>query len=87
MWYQKYINQDPAIMVGKPVIKGTRIPVELILAHLAHNTNLNELFAAYPHITIKDVQACIAYGQAAVQEQYKKRRSHDEQDKNARISS
>lgn len=41
------IVEDPEIMVGKPVIKGTRIPVELVLGHLAANPNLDELFAAY----------------------------------------
>ena len=65
--YHERIIQDPAIMVGKPVVKGTRIPVELVLGHLAHNPDLDELFAAYPHLTIEDVQACLAYAQAAVE--------------------
>ena len=62
--YHERIIQDPAIMVGKPVVKGTRIPVELVLGHLAHNPDLDELFAAYPHLTIEDVQACLAYARA-----------------------
>lgn len=61
-------------MVGKPVIRGTRIPVELVLGHLAHNPDLDELFAAYPHLTVEDVQACFAYAQAAVKA--KRKRSH-----------
>ena len=60
------ITQDPRVMVGKPVVRGTRIPVELILGHLAHNPNLDELFAAYPELTIEDVKAVLAYAQAAV---------------------
>ena len=64
--YHERIVQDPDIMVGKPVVKGTRIPVERVLGHLAHNLDLDELFAAYPHLTVEDVQACLAYAQRAV---------------------
>lgn len=60
------ITQDPAVMVGKPVVAGTRIPVELVLGHLANNPDLNELFAAYPELTVEDVKAVLAYAQAAV---------------------
>jgi uncharacterized protein (DUF433 family) len=61
MRYQDRIIQDPNIMVGKPVIKGTRIPVERILAHLARNTDLDDLFGAYPELTIEDVHASLEY--------------------------
>ena len=64
--YKERIIRDPAIMVGKPVVKGTRIPVELVLAKLAENPDLAELFAAYPRLTREDVQACLAYGSEAV---------------------
>jgi uncharacterized protein (DUF433 family) len=57
--YQDRIIQDPTIMVGKPVIKGTRIPVERIIAHLAHNPDLDDLVAAYPRLTIEDVRAAL----------------------------
>jgi uncharacterized protein (DUF433 family) len=59
--YNDRITTDPTIMVGKPVVKGTRIPVELVVAHLANNPDLNTLFAAYPDLTITDVKACLAY--------------------------
>ncbi len=65
--YQDRIIQDPEIMVGKPVVKGTRIPVELVLAHLAENPDLNDLFAAYPRLTAEDVRACLYYAQDLVQ--------------------
>lgn len=71
--YENRIIQDPEIMVGKPVIKGTRIPVELVLAKLAHNPDLEELFADYPRLTIKDVKACLAYAQALVEQSSKTR--------------
>ena len=69
------VHQDPAIMVGKPVVKGTRIPVELVLGHLAHNLDLGELCAAYPELTVKDVQACLAYAHKVVARQRRRRPS------------
>ncbi len=64
--YKDRIVQDPRILVGKPTIKGTRISVELIVQHLAENPDFNDIFEAYPHITIEDVQACLAYACAKV---------------------
>ncbi len=66
--YQDHITINPHIMVGKPVVKGTRIPVERVVAHLANNPNLNDLFAAYPELTVADVEACLAYAHHAVEE-------------------
>jgi uncharacterized protein (DUF433 family) len=60
------IIRDPAVMVGKPVVKGTRIPVERVLAHLAQTPDLADLFAAYPELTVDDVKAVLAYARAAV---------------------
>lgn len=55
------ITADPAVMVGKPVIAGTRMPVGLVLAKLAANPDLDEFFLDYPELTIDDVKACLAY--------------------------
>ena len=66
--YGDRIIQDPRIMVGKPVVKGTRIPVELVLEELAHNPDLDELFAAHPRLTVEDVQACFAYAKDLVRD-------------------
>lgn len=63
------ITVDPDVMVGKPVVKGTRIPVELVLGQLAFNPDLDELFAAYPHLTVEDVKACLAYARRVVARQ------------------
>ncbi len=57
---------DPNIMVGKPTVRGTRIPVELVLEQLSYNLDPRELFAAYPRLTEEDVRACIAYAQRVV---------------------
>lgn len=65
--YQDRIIQDPEILVGKPVVKGTRIPVELVLAKLAGNPNLDELFVDYPRLTVDDVKACLQYARVLVQ--------------------
>ena len=52
---------DPAILVGKPVIKGTRIPVSLILGLLANGADNAEIVADYPDLTDEDIRAAIAY--------------------------
>ena len=61
--YHDRITQDPAIMVGKPVVKGTRIPIEMVLNQLAYNPDLDELLKMYPELTREDVKACLAYAQ------------------------
>lgn len=61
------ITVDPEIMVGKPVVRGTRIPVELVLKHLSRDPDLEDLFAAYPQLTLDDVKACLEYAGALVE--------------------
>ncbi len=58
------ITIDPAILVGKPVIKGTRIPVSLILNLLANGADNAEIKADYPELTDEDIRAAIAYAAA-----------------------
>jgi len=64
--YQERIVRDSEVLVGKPVIKGTRIPVELVLAKLAQNPELDELLTDYPRLTREDVKACLEYAQVLV---------------------
>ena len=52
---------DPKILVGKPVVKGTRIPVELVLRRLSEDLDVPGLLAAYPRLTEEDVKACLEY--------------------------
>jgi uncharacterized protein (DUF433 family) len=61
------ITQDPAVMVGKPVVRGTRIPVERVIAHLANNTDLDDLLGAYPELTIDVVKACLRFANAELE--------------------
>ena len=58
------IIADPRILAGKPVVRGTRIAVDLVLEELAQNPNIDELLAAHPDLTRTDVQACLAYAKA-----------------------
>ena len=58
---------DPRIMAGKPVVQGTRIPVELVLKRLAEDLDLATLYGAFPRLTPDDVRACIAYAQSLVE--------------------
>jgi uncharacterized protein (DUF433 family) len=61
MEYIKRIVSDPGIMLGKPIVKGTRITVELILRKMAEEMTFEELLEAYPHITKDDILAAISY--------------------------
>ena len=58
---QNRIIVDPKIMVGKPVIKGTRITVELILRQLAQGLSVEKILENYPHLAKEDAFAAIAY--------------------------
>ncbi len=60
------IDINPAVMLGKAVIRGTRITVELILRKLAEGATEAELLQDYPHLTTGDIRAAIAYGAASV---------------------
>jgi len=59
------IQIDPAVMMGKPVIHGTRITVELILHKLAEGATEADLLEDYPHLVPDDIRAAIAYGAAS----------------------
>ena len=55
------IEVNPEIMVGKPVIKGTRIPVDMILRKLGAGIPIEEILEDHPHITREDIQAAQAF--------------------------
>ena len=60
------IISDPRIMVGKPVIKGTRITVQHILEELAGGMTVDEILEAYPHITREGIQAALKFAAESV---------------------
>lgn len=55
------IEIDPKVMVGKPVIRGTRIPVELILEKLAAGLTSEDLRRSYPRLTVEDISAALLF--------------------------
>ena len=55
------ITMSPKVMVGKPVIRGTRLTVEFILDLLAHGSTTEEIIKEYPGITAEDVQSCLLF--------------------------
>jgi uncharacterized protein (DUF433 family) len=55
------IEVNPEVMLGKPVIRGTRVTVELLLRKLSEGATEEGLLEAYPHLTREDIKAAIAY--------------------------
>lgn len=55
------IEINSSVMLGKPVIRGTRIPVELLLRKLSEGATIEDLLDAYPRLTADDVRAALAY--------------------------
>lgn len=62
--YRNRIVVDPKILIGKPVIEGTRIPVSLILNLVGHGASFSEIVEDYPVLTLDDVRAAILYAGA-----------------------
>jgi uncharacterized protein (DUF433 family) len=66
MTWQERIVIDPDIIVGKPVIKGTRLAVGFIIDLLAQGWTEEEILRNYPGLTHEDVQACLGYASAVL---------------------
>jgi uncharacterized protein (DUF433 family) len=61
MNWQQHITADLKVLYGNPVIKNTRIPVDLLLEKLAAGDTIDDLLNAYPNITREDVNACLLF--------------------------
>jgi uncharacterized protein (DUF433 family) len=61
MDWRDHITVDPQILVGKPVVKGTRISVELVIDLLAAGWTQQQILDSYPTLKADDVRACLAY--------------------------
>jgi uncharacterized protein (DUF433 family) len=61
MEWRDHITVDPQILVGKPVVKGTRISVELVIDLLAAGWTEQQVLGSYPTLKADDVRACLAY--------------------------
>jgi uncharacterized protein (DUF433 family) len=63
------IQSDPSVMMGKPVVAGTRITVELILEELAAGESVEQILEAHPRLTREGILAALAYAAQAVSNQ------------------
>ncbi len=61
MDWKNHIEVDSNVLVGKPVIKGTRISVELLLDRLADGWSMEDILSSYPHLTRENVLAAISF--------------------------
>ena len=66
MHWQDRIVVDPGVLVGKPVIKNTRLAVEFIIDLLAQGWTEADVLQNYPGLTRQDIQACLAYASTAL---------------------
>jgi uncharacterized protein (DUF433 family) len=55
------ITSDYRVMLGKPVVRGTRITVELLLRKMAQGASIQDILTMYPHLTQADIQAVLSY--------------------------
>jgi uncharacterized protein (DUF433 family) len=68
MTYQDHITRDPHICGGQPVVRGTRVPVRVLLAHLAHGSTVDAIVKEFPSVNEADVRAVIAFAAASAAE-------------------
>jgi uncharacterized protein (DUF433 family) len=61
MNWRERIIVDPGVLVGKPIIKGTRISVEFVIDLLARGWTVEQVLKEFNHLEIEDIQACLAY--------------------------
>lgn len=65
--YTERIELNPRVCNGMPVIKGTRIPVAVILEQLAEGESWNEVLTGYPELTREDIQAVLLYAESSLE--------------------
>lgn len=61
------ITIDPDVLAGKPIIRGTRISVELVLEQLGQGWSIDDILAGYPHLERDDILACLQYAHKLVE--------------------
>jgi uncharacterized protein (DUF433 family) len=64
--YRDMIQSNPAVMMGKPVIAGTRITVESVLERLAAGETVEQILKAHPRLSNESIQACLAFAAEAL---------------------
>jgi uncharacterized protein (DUF433 family) len=60
---------DSKVLAGKPVVRGTRISVELVVELLAAGWSRAQILASYPHLTEEDIRACLSYASELLREE------------------
>ena len=63
------ITMDPAVMSGKPCIRGLRVTVANVLRQLANHRTRDEILASYPYIEVEDIDACLGFAAACVDDE------------------
>jgi uncharacterized protein (DUF433 family) len=66
MNWQDRVEISEGVLLGKPIIKGTRISVEFIIELLSQGWSNEQILAEYDHITQEDIQACLCYAHEAI---------------------
>jgi uncharacterized protein (DUF433 family) len=70
MTWQDRIVVDPGVLVGKPVIKGTRVAVEFLVELLAEGWTHEQILKNYPQLTADDIQAALHYAAEALKQEH-----------------
>ena len=63
MDWRERIEANPDVLVGKPVVKGTRMAVEFIIGLMAQGLSEDDIIRNYPHLKREDIRACLAYAE------------------------
>ncbi len=66
MNWQEHVTVDPAVLVGKPVIKGTRLAVEFVLGLVSAGWSEADILRNYPRLRREDILACVAYAREQI---------------------
>lgn len=69
MNWRKRIVTDPKILVGKPVVKGTRLSVEFLMGLIAHGWSGERILSNYPQLTPADLKACLAFAAELIKDE------------------
>jgi uncharacterized protein (DUF433 family) len=69
MDWKQHIHSDETILSGKPVVRGTRISVELILEFIADGCSVADVIAAYPHLSEAQVRSALAFAHDMIAEE------------------
>lgn len=69
MDWRERIVVDPSILVGKPVVRGTRMSVEFVIDLLARGWSTDQVLHEYDHLRLEDIQACLSYARYVLAEE------------------